>query len=73
MQTNTTLTPRQADVLNAVGEFIDACGYSPAYCDLARATGLSESRVRQHVDRLEALGLIAREPGTARSIRITTR
>ena len=64
------ITPRQAAVLDAIGEFAAAFGYAPSYRDIALQTHLSEERVRQHVDRLETQGLIAREHGTARSIRI---
>lgn len=64
------ITPRQADVLDTIGEFIDAFGYGPSYRDIALQMHLSEERVRQHIDRLESLGLIAREVGTARSIRV---
>lgn len=66
------LTERQADVLNAIGEYIDAFGYGPSYRDIAAQTRLSVERVRQHVDRLELLGHIVRESATARSVRLAT-
>ncbi len=65
-------TPRQTDVLQAVEELTARLGYSPTISELAEETGLSKTRVRQHLDRLEATGLIAKDEGTARSIRVIT-
>lgn len=66
------MTPRQAEVLDAVRTAIAAAGYPPTLRELARLTGLSMTRVRQHLAALVAAGAIHREEGTARGIRVLT-
>ncbi len=63
-------TLRQSDVLQAVEELTARLGYAPTILELAERVGLSVTRICQHLDRLEALGLIAKDEGTARSIRV---
>lgn len=63
-------TPRQAVVLDAIRTLTARLGFAPNIKEVAEKAGLSPSRVCQHLDRLKSLGLIAREPGTARSIRV---
>jgi repressor LexA len=64
------LTPRQQTILDAVERLISAAGYPPTVRELALDVRLSRTRVRQHLAALQARGAIAREPATARSIRI---
>lgn len=65
-----SLTARQNDVLRAVRELTARQGFPPSGREIAAETRLSPSRVRQHLDALAARGAIAREPGTARGIRL---
>jgi SOS-response transcriptional repressor LexA len=66
------LTPRQADVLRAIASLTEVAGFAPTSQELATVTGLSETRVRQHLEALEARGAILRNVGTARSVRIAS-
>jgi len=69
---NVTLTPRQTSVLHAVETLTAQQGYPPTSREIARYAGLSESRVRQHLEAIEHRGAISREVGTARGIRIVS-
>ena len=64
------LTPRQAAVLHVVERLTQQMGYPPTSKELASHAGMSETRVRQHLDVLETRGAITRQPGTARSITV---
>jgi repressor LexA len=66
------LTPRQTEVLQAVADLTAKAGYAPTSRELASAVGVSETRVRQHLEVLEARGAILRDVGTARSVRLST-
>lgn len=66
------LTDRQTAVRTAIITLTQQTGYPPSVRELADRTRLSETRIRQHLDRLEALHVITREPGTSRGIRIVT-
>lgn len=46
-------------------------GYPPSIREIARGAYLAPSTVIRHLDRLEAWGLIEREPNLPRSIRLT--
>lgn len=46
-------------------------GYAPSIRDIAQGAYLGRSTVVRHLDRLEAWGLIRREPQRPRSIRLT--
>ncbi len=63
-------TPRQTDVLQAVEELTARLGYAPTISELAKETGLSVTRTYHHLNRLEEMRLIAKDAGTARSIRV---
>ncbi len=64
------ITPRQLDVLQAVEKLTARLGYAPTISELAKETGLSVTRTYHHLNRLEEMRLIAKDAGTARSIRV---
>lgn len=72
MMEQVSLTPRQNAVLHTVQRLATDRGFPPTAVEIAAAVGLSETRVRQHLDALETRGAILREPGTARGLRVTT-
>jgi SOS-response transcriptional repressor LexA len=64
------LTPRQNAVLDSIRDLTADKGYPPTDAEIAQRANMSRTRVRQHVDNLVDRGIVARECGTARSIRI---
>lgn len=65
------LTERQAEVLATIVVLSQAKGYPPTMRELGVALGISSTNgVTEHLDRLAAKGFIARDPKSARSIRI---
>jgi SOS-response transcriptional repressor LexA len=64
------LTPRQADVHQAIEHLTSEAGYPPTTRQIAACAHISQSRARQHLDALERLGAIVRERGAARSVRV---
>ena len=62
------LTPRQKDVLAAIGELTRRYGYPPTLREIARAVGLCLSTTSYYVSTLEAKGAISRVPGIPRTI-----
>jgi repressor LexA len=67
----TTLTPRQAEILEAVRRHIDEHGRPPSQPELARALGLASTNgVAKHLAALERKGAIELTPGIARGIRV---
>ena len=71
MYTMGVLTERQRVVLDEVARFLHCNGWPPTTRELAEALGLSSTfGVRKHLMELEKKGFIAREPGTARGLRI---
>jgi repressor LexA len=68
----TTLTPRQAEILEAIRRHIEDEGRPPSQPELARALGLaSTNAVFKHLAALEKKGAIELTPGIARGIRVT--
>lgn len=69
------LTPRQADVLRAVGNAIRQRGYPPTFREIGEAIGISpkssSTAVTDHLNRLEEKGYLRREPFKSRAIAIT--
>ncbi len=45
-------------------------GYPPTLREISKACYTSHGNVVRHLDKLEAQGLVSREPGRARSIRL---
>ena len=67
----TLLTPRQAEILEAIRSHIAEHGRPPSRPELARALGLaSTNAVFKHLATLERKGAIALDPGFARGIRV---
>ncbi len=64
------LTPLQARYLTFIHSYRTLHRRAPAEADLQRYFRVSPPSVHQMLVRLEARGLIAREPGKARSIRV---
>jgi repressor LexA len=57
-------------VYHFVRDFIETEGYSPSLREIADGCYLSMGSVTRYLDKLELRGLIYREPGKARSIRL---
>lgn len=67
----TPLTPRQAEILEAIRSHIAKHGRPPSRPELARTLGLaSTNAVFKHLATLERKGAIALDPGFARGIRV---
>ena len=67
----TSLTPRQAEILEAIRSHIAGHGRPPSRPELARALGLaSTNAVFKHLATLERKGAIELDPGLARGIRV---
>lgn len=64
------LTNRQNSTMIAISKLTQQQGYAPTLRQLAGYLGISETRVRQLVDRLVALRRVARDCRVARSIRV---
>ena len=65
------LTNRQLEMLAALKQYIDDNGYPPSHRELADTLGMrSTSGVAMRLDALERRGLITRERGLARSLRV---
>ena len=65
------LTKKQLAVLEYIGDFTEAQGYSPSYREIMAGLGLtSVSAVAEHVDNLVAKGVLRKVPGAARSLEI---
>lgn len=68
---NTSLTPRQRDVLNFLIEFRDREGFVPTVREvMARFGWTSPNSVCEHLWKLEQKGYIRSAPGKCRAIRI---
>lgn len=64
-------TARQAEILAFIGNYIATKGYSPSVKDIADYCGFASTNAAQdHLNALERKGLVLRNPGVARSIRI---
>ena len=63
-------TPKQGQYLAFIYYYTKLNGRPPAQADMQRYFKVTPPTVHQMVLKLEALGLIARTPGQARSIRV---
>jgi repressor LexA len=64
-------SPRQQQVLELIGQFLQRRGRPPTRADLAAALGLRNRQgIDQHLRALATKGLISLEPGVARGIRL---
>lgn len=67
----TKLTKRQQEILNFIKDEVRKKGYPPSVREIGEAVGLaSSSTVHGHLARLEAKGLIRRDPTKPRAIEI---
>ncbi len=63
-------TEKQGQYLAFIHSYVKMNGRSPAEADMQRYFNVSPPTVHQMVVKLEALGLIERQPGVARSIKL---
>jgi repressor LexA len=66
------LTPRQYQILEAIGASQQNRCYSPSITELADTLGISRSTVYEHLAELRSKGLVSTCPGRARSSRLTS-
>ncbi|WP_443094992.1 transcriptional repressor LexA [Rothia koreensis] len=65
------LTPRQRKILEAIASSVETHGYPPSMREIGDLVGLSSlSSVTHQLSRLEALGLIRRDPKRPRAIEV---
>ncbi len=55
-------------VYEYIRDYYDANGFAPSLDEIADACYLSRSTVVRYLDRLEAWGLVTRQPGVPRSL-----
>jgi repressor LexA len=67
------LTPRQLDILQWISGFADAHGYAPTYRQIGHHYGWKSpgAAVSTHLRLLERKGVVTREPGQARTLKLT--
>jgi repressor LexA len=68
-----TLTPRQLDILQWIAGFIDTHGYPPTYRQVGCHYGWRSpsAATSTHLRSLERKGVVTREPGQARTLKLT--
>jgi repressor LexA len=67
----TPLTPRQREVLEFIGRTVDERGYPPSVREIGTAVGLnSPSTVHSHLETLQRLGYLRRDPTKPRAIEV---
>ena len=65
------ITRRQREVLDFIRTFVERCGYSPSYEEIAHGLDLSSlATVHKHISNLERKGLLQRAHNRSRSIDI---
>lgn len=65
------LTPRQAEVLQLIVDFLQATGFPPTRAEIARQLGFrSANAAEEHLRALERKGYIEMLPGASRGIRL---
>jgi repressor LexA len=67
------LTPRQLQLLKAIGSFQASRCYSPTIGELACELGISRSTVFEHIGELRKKGLLSASSGKARSLKPTSK
>ncbi len=68
------LTRRQSETLDYIRDFIEACGYSPSFGEIAEGLGLkSKSSVYRFVHDLAERGHIIMMPDHRRTIQVVER
>ena len=67
------LTNRQRELLRAIEKYVKEHGYPPSHRELADTLGMrSTSSVAMRLDALERRGLIKRDHGVMRSLRVVS-
>jgi repressor LexA len=65
------LTPRQAEVLRLIADFLQSTGFPPTRADIAQALGFrSANAAEDHLRALERKGYIEMLPGASRGLRL---
>ena len=65
------LTPRQQEILNFINEEIKKKGYPPSIREIGKAVGLrSSSTVHAHLEKLQSLGYLRRDPTNPRALEV---
>ncbi|MBQ3348132.1 hypothetical protein IJG29_00075 [Candidatus Saccharibacteria bacterium] len=65
------ITKKQQAVLDFLQDFMEENGYTPSYREIMVGLGLSSvSAVAEHIENLVAKGVLAKNPGEARSLTI---
>jgi repressor LexA len=66
------VTAPQAKILGFIVDRIAARGFSPTVREISAAFGWkTTANVHQHLERMERDGLVTRQPGMARTLRVT--
>ena len=64
-----SISAKQQEVLNFIGQYVECRGYPPSIRDIAKGCGMSSSSVAgYHLKVLERYKYIRREPKISRSI-----
>ncbi|MBI2710550.1 MAG: transcriptional repressor LexA [Actinobacteria bacterium] len=67
----TTLTPRQREILECIDRSMRARGYPPSVREIGQAVGLtSPSTVHNHLNSLQRLGYLRRDPTKPRALEV---
>lgn len=64
------LTPRQAEILRIIREFLEVNEYPPTIREIAASMAITHRGASDHLKALERKGVLARMPGKARGLRI---
>ena len=65
------LTLKQAEIVTAILQYNNKHGYSPTVREIGNMVGLkSPSTVQQHLNHLEKMGAIEKNPASPRTIRV---
>lgn len=65
-----TLAPLTLQVYEVIRDYWQTKGMSPTLREIANSCYASHTTILRHLDRLEGMGWIVREPGKSRSIRL---
>lgn len=66
-----TLTPRQADLINAIRRIQESTGIPPSLAEIASELGVTRSTAHALVRAVRAKAFLTTTPGKYRSIRLT--
>ena len=72
VETTTTLTPRQLEILTCVRDGRKSYGYSPTLQEIADELGISKITVFEHVEALISKDMLTRRSNRARSLEVTS-